>query len=301
MNISAHDSIMDNQDKAQWFVLRAIFKKELTVRDALRKAGLQVYVPLCYRIEIVRGRKIPRLVPAITELVFVYGTEDAIAEAKSKIRCTCYWLTRPIRGQKRQEKVRVRDNDMDNFIRITQQAETNIQYLRPEEISLAKGDRIRIHGGALDGIEGTLLRVKGRRDKQLVVTIPDLAVVAVSVHPEVIEIISQRSMATPAILSDSKELIRLSTSMLSCPPDQEGSPHEWNLLHREIQRLYQSLLPHHGIIPSIEGQLSLALLLAERALNVVNKTTIERCQVATQHMRPSKLKNQILVELESSK
>lgn len=283
-----------------WFVLRAVFKKELTVRDALRRSGLRCYVPMRYRIETQSGHKVRRLVPAITELVFVYGTEEDIKQAKGKLRETCYWLTRPVLGKSRREKVVVSDRDMKNFIRITEQTEREVTYFRPDEVSLVKGDRIRIHGGAFDGVEGVLLKVKGKREKQLVVSIPDLAVAAVSIKPDVIEVVSQQRPSSNNILGDAKELIRLSTTMLTSPPDKDFSRHEWDLLYREIQGLYQSLLPRKGYIPSTEAQLSLSLLLAERALGPVTATTLQRCRTAASRLRPSKLRDQLLDEIKKN-
>lgn len=283
-----------------WFVLRAIFKKELSVRDALRRSGLHCYVPMCYRVETQQGHKLRRLVPAITELVFVHGTEEQISEAKAKLRETCYWFTKPVLGKNRREKITVSDRDMENFIRITEQTERAVNYFRPDELSLAKGDCIRIHGGAFDGVEGILLKVKGKREKQLVVSIPDLAVAAVSVKPDVVEVVSQQRPASHNILGDVKELIRLSTTMLTSPPDKDTSRHEWNLMNREIQALYNSLLPRKGYVAATEAQLSLALLLAERVLGNISNTTLQRCHDAASSLRPSKLREQLLDEIKKN-
>lgn len=284
----------------RWFVLRAIFKKERAVRDALRRDGIRCYIPMRFHIETQCGHKLRRLVPAITELVFVHGTEEQISEAKAKLRETCYWLTKPVLGKKRREKVIVSDRDMENFIRITEQTERAVTYFRPDEVSLAKGDCIRIHGGAFDGVEGVLIKVKGKREKQLVVSIPDLAVAAVSVKPDVVEVVSQQRPASHNILSDTKELIRLSTTMLTSPPDKDTSRHEWDLLYREIQGFYQSLQPRKGYIPSTEAQLSLSLLLAERVLGSVNESTLQRCRTAASRLRPSKLRDQLFDEIKKN-
>lgn len=280
-----------------WFVLRAIYKKEIAVRDTLRRMRLRCYVPMCYRVEIQNNRKVRRLVPAITELVFVHGTEEQVSIAKAKLRETCYWLTRPVLGKERREKIIINDSDMERFIRVTEQTERAVTYFRPDEIVLSKGDRIRIHGGAFDGVEGILIKVKGKREKQLVVSIPDLAVAAVGVKPDIVEVVSEQRPASQNILGDAKELIRLSTTMLTSPPDKETSRHEWDLLYREIQALYQSLLPRKGYIAATEAQLSLSLLLAERALYSVTDTTIQRCRTAVSRLRLSKLREQLLDEI----
>ena len=291
---------MTSEEPKQWYVLRAIFRKEEAVRDQLRRKGFRCYVPMCYRVDSLNGQKVRHLVPVISELVFVYATYKAINDFKMRSKYTVYWLTRPVQGRDQREKIIVSDHDMDNFIRITEQTERAVMYFRPDEISLAKGDCIRIHGGAFDGVEGVLMKVKGKREKQLVVSIPDLAVAAVSVKPDVVEVITQQREASHNVLGDAKELIRLSTTMLTSPPDKETSRHEWDLLYREIQGLYQSLLSRKGYIAATEAQLSLSLLLAEKVMNSVRESTFQRCRTAASHLRPSKLRDQLLVELKKN-
>ena len=285
---------------SHWYVLRAIFHKEEIVRDKLRREGFRCYVPMCYRVDSLNGHKVRHLVPAIHELVFVRATYEAICDFKLRSKETVYWLTRPVQGKTHREKIIVSDRDMDNFIRITEQTERNVTYFRPDEISLTKGDRIRIHGGAFDGVEGVLMKVKGKREKQLIVSISDLAIAAVSVKPDVVEVITQQREASHNVLGDAKELIRLSTTMLTSPPDKETSRHEWDLLYREIQGLYQSLLPRKGYIASTEAQLSLSLLLAERGLGSVTESTLQRCHNAASRLRPSKLREQLLDEIKKN-
>ena len=288
--------VMDNT--VRWYVLRAVFRSEQKVRDALRRAGIRCYVPLCYRVDTIQGHKVRRLVPAITDLVFVHATVETISEFKLHSKDTVYWLTKPLANK--HEKIVVPDKAMDDFIRITQQNEQTVTYFRPEEIQLDKGDRIRIHGGAFDGVEGVMMKVKGKRVKQLLVSIPDLAVAAVSVKPDVVEVVSQQRPASRDILGDAKELIRLATTMLTSPPDKETSRHEWDLLYREIVGLYESLMPRKGYIASTEAQLSLALLLAEHVMGCITESTLQRCCTAASRLRPSKLREQLFEVLKKN-
>ena len=287
---------MTSNDSPHWYVLRAVFHKEIAVRDGLRRAGLHCYVPMHYKVAMMKGHKVRRLVPAISELVFVHASAESISDYKLHSKDMVYWLTKP-KGERR-EKIIVPDKAMEDFIRVTQEAEMSVTYFRPEELNLNKGDHILIHGGPFDGVEGVLLKVKGKREKQLVVSIPDLAVAAVSVCPDVVEVVSPQPALSCNIISDARELIRLSTSMLTSPPNKSTMRHEWNLLHREIQGLYQSLLPRKGYIASTDAHISLALLLAERALDAVTDTTLQRCHAAADRLRPSKLREQLLKELE---
>lgn len=281
-----------------WYVLRALYRSELKVRDGLRRNGFRAYVPMRWKVLTIRGRKDYRLVPAVSELVFVYGNADDIGIYKNRCKDTVYWMMTECSGQR--DKMVVPDKAMNDFIRITEQSELDVTYFRPDELRLRKGDRVRIHGGSFDGVEGVLLKIKGKREKQLVVTIPDLAVAAVCIKPEIVEVVDQLCVPSRDVLGDAKELIRLSVTMLTSPPDKEISRHEWDLLYREIQSLYQSLLPRKGYIAAVEAQLSLSLLLAERVLDSLTDSTIQRCRIAAFHLRPSKLRNQLLDELKKN-
>lgn len=205
-----------------WYVLRTVFRKELAVRDSLRQRGIHCYVPLRYLVEQQHGHKVRRLVPAVPSLVFVHGTVEAVSLAKHSFRETVYWLTRPVMYQEQREKVIVPDKAMEDFIRVTQQAEAEVTYFRPDEVSLSKGEHIRIHGGVFDGVEGVLLKVKGKRSRQLVVTIPDLAVAAVTITPDVVEVksrLTSQSSHLPSVDVTAKRLIVLAEQLLTAPPD----------------------------------------------------------------------------------
>lgn len=262
-----------NKSGKHWFVLRAMFHKEIKVRDSLRRAGFHCYVPMTYRLVIENNHKIRRLAPAVSELVFVYANATDINDFKIHSKDLFYWLTMP-KGNRR-EKILVPDKAMQDFIRITQQKERTVTYFRPEELRLCKGDHILIHGGPFDGVEGVLLKVKGKCEKHLLVSIPNLVAAAVSIKPDIVELISQNIEPSQNLQYDARELIRLSTQMLTAAPDRTSQATEYDLLYHEIHRLFVSLLPLKGYLPAVEGELSLALLMGEKVLNgrVLSDTT----------------------------
>lgn len=271
----------DSTDK-HWYVLRAIFKKEIAVRDGLRRAGFHCYVPMDYRLETVQGRKVRRLIPAVTELVFVYANEEAINDYKLHSKETVYWVTRP-HGHKH-VKITVPDKAMEDFIRVTQQMELSITYFRPDELILNKGDRILIHGGPFDGIEGVMMKVKGKREKQLIVSIPHLAAAAVTIMPDMVELISKTKTTSRNCQQDTRELIHLSTQMLTAAPDRVSQAMEYDMMYQTIRRLYKSLLPIRGYLPALEGELSLALLMAEDVTDVITPQTRDRFKKALSNL-----------------
>lgn len=84
----------------------------------------------------------------------------------------------------------VPDEQMENFIKITSLREETTVYHKPEDIDIQKGMRVCIHGGKFDGVKGVFMRVKGKRDRRVVVMLEGVMAVSAEVHPDLVEIIS---------------------------------------------------------------------------------------------------------------
>lgn len=76
-------------------------------------------------------------------------------------------------------------------MRVCRTNDEHLIYLKPEEINLSKGTRVRILGGIFNGVEGIFVKVKGKRNRRVVVLIDHVSAIAVSeVSPDLIEIIN---------------------------------------------------------------------------------------------------------------
>lgn len=241
-----------------------------------------------YQVDTVKNRKIRRLVPAMHNLVFVHATQEAINDFKLRSKYSIFWLTIPKDGHPH-EKMVVPDKAMEDFIRVTQQNEQTVTFFRPEELNLNKGDHILIHGGVFDGVEGILLKVKGKRDRQLVVSIPGITAAAVSIRPEIVEVVSKKIAPSHNLQTDSRELIRLSTRMLTAPPDHHTQTTEYDMLLYEVSLLYESLKSLKGFVPSVEGELALSLIMAEQVLGQRQSETEQRFIKALLKQKPQSL------------
>ena len=81
---------------------------------------------------------------------------------------------------------------MESFIKVTGSLSEGILFFSPDEINLSKGVRVRIHGGQFDGLEGTFVKVKGARDKRVVVDISGVIVVATcTLKCDLVEVLDQ--------------------------------------------------------------------------------------------------------------
>ena len=132
------------------------------------------------RYEIVKNRyggKSKELVPAVSNLLFAYSTQEELQQVKTGVKYLQYKV-RPERGKN--VPIIVPDNQMEQFITICKNYNEQLSYFTAEEIDLKAGQRIKVIGGEFDGLEGYFVKIKGKRNKRIVVHLPDLVSVALT-------------------------------------------------------------------------------------------------------------------------
>lgn len=182
---------MKDQSEKKWYVLRDLKRTNAQIRayqmlQTLPDLHLEVFTPLVQRTVIRSGKKVLTEVPFINDLLFVYESQSILDPIIADIRTLQY---RYVRGGKQNEPMTVRNEEMERFIALVQ-SRASIRYYKPEEITPSMyGRRIRIEGGALDGIEGLLMTIRGSKVKRLVVQLEGLLAAGVEVNPEYIQFI----------------------------------------------------------------------------------------------------------------
>ncbi len=174
-----------NKESEVWFAMRATHRRELEAMHLLEKANFGCFIPMQYKISIRRGRKVRALVPVIRNLVFVHARPSEVQRFKSQITYLQY-ITDTRSGQ----KIIIPDHDMQRFIAVAGTYNDHLLYFQPEELNLSKGTKVRITGGDFEGQEGVFLKVKGVRDRRVVIAIQGIIAVALAtIHPDLIEVI----------------------------------------------------------------------------------------------------------------
>ena len=70
-----------------------------------------------------------------------------------------------------------------------------MNFFKPEELldekkrKIVKGQRVKVHGGPFNEVEGFFMKVEKKRGRQLVVIIPDLLAVSAVIDPDYLEIL----------------------------------------------------------------------------------------------------------------
>ena len=171
----------------QWFAMRATYRRELVARDYLISKGMEVFVPMKRVVKVVRGIKRKMTEPAINSLIFVYAQKEELQAAKFGVKYLQY-ITRKEEG--RNIPIVVPEQQMEQFIMVVQDDTVDKTFFTPDEVDLALGTRVRVHGGVFDGLEGVLAKIKGKRKKQFFINLDGLvAVNTIIENVELIEVV----------------------------------------------------------------------------------------------------------------
>ena len=290
---------MSVQQPVRWYVVGSVGRnRELQIRDEARRHGYEAFVPLHYDIQSAKGREQRKLVPAIRGLVFVKGTLD---EVKSYASCSSLGVfLRKSSFSRREDYLSVSPVAMENFIAVTEHHEEHVTYFSPSEITLREGDRIRVRGGLYDGREGVIMRVKGKRRRHFVVSIPGILIAAVEMTPDLIELSSgsspssqpssvSRRVSSKEMDADKHELFTTARRLLFEIPDKYQHEAEYYLLLSNLRRLYARVSTYKSYTPVAEAELALSLYLASVKLGQEVDPATNRLRAALSSLRPNSL------------
>ena len=169
-----------------WFVLRVSYSRELKIKAILDEKGIQTFVPMVYRKQTVDGKTRKKLVPAVSNLCFVYwhrqGIDNFIAGYGEKSPVHYYWdrtVDRPMT---------VPDKAMDNFIKVASCLDEDLIYITEISDKLREGQSVKVKSGSFAGVTGKIVRI--RKSRRILVELPGmLAVASTYVSPENVEIL----------------------------------------------------------------------------------------------------------------
>lgn len=173
-------------DAKHWFAMRVTYSREVKMKQLLEEQGIECFIPMRYQTKVIRGKKAKILKPVIHNLLFAHATSTKLHEVKKCYDYLQYMINRE------HKKIIVPDAQMQTFIAVTGTYDDQLIWIDPGNLNLAKGTRVRITAGDFEGQEGVFVKVKGARDKRVVIAIQGVIAVAMAtLHPSLIEVIKE--------------------------------------------------------------------------------------------------------------
>lgn len=174
-----------NRNNDLWFAMRVTYRREFKVKKILDDAGIENYLPVHETLRLKYHRKVKETVPVVRGLIFVRTSQPVLQEIKTGLPFLQYII-----NKRTGDKIVVPDAQMSRFIAVTSTGNEKLLYFADNELNLTKGTRVRVTGGEFEGYEGIFLKVKGARDRRVVIEIEGVVAVALTtISPELIEVI----------------------------------------------------------------------------------------------------------------
>jgi hypothetical protein len=148
-------------DDSRWYALRAFRNMTQPLMREVQEAGHRVFYAGC-----------------LSNIFFVKCPVEWLKEFKRSHLEDCLIYA----DTTKKEPAPIRDQDMENFILITSVQYDNpaLEVLEPD-VKYTMGEKVRVTQGVYKGAIGTVKRI--RKDRKLLVSIPGVAVVAISHIP----------------------------------------------------------------------------------------------------------------------
>lgn len=284
-------SLKDNTDKAKWYVLTVSFRKETAIQRELTSLGFEAYLPMRYQIRKINGNDIRLFEPAIYGMVFVKGDKDNLI---NYLHQSQYKKYTHLKSQKltngTTEDIIIKDNDMVSFQRLNNVQGSDLTYYSPEQLHIEKGSKVKIMEGPFEGITGTVQRLPGKRGQYLIVSLPNVAIAAVSIKPKYIQPIEKTIAKSKDVVKDSRMLIRKAISVLigTASKDKVNYKEETK---EEIKQIHLSLQDCKTYLPNDKAH----WLLANYAYQIINKEETEEDAAQLRNILNSLKPNNLII------
>lgn len=176
----------------QWFVLRVSYGRIDKAKTFVEAKGLECYVPLRYKEVRKQGKKRIITSPFLPSFFFVHATAEQIEAllhdnkvvANESRSLLSYYFDHTIHLQNNPDRnppLTIRDEAMNNFIRLTSIKNPHIIPVTSNNIQFKLGDNVVVTEGEFKGIHGRVARIAGQQ--RVIVELFDECLVATAYVP----------------------------------------------------------------------------------------------------------------------
>ena len=177
----------------QWFVLRVSYGRIDKAKTYVEAKGLECYVPLQYKEVRKQGKKRIITTPLLPSLIFVHASAEQVEAllhdnkvvANESRSLLSYYFDHTIHLQdnpNRNPPLIIRDEAMNNFIRLTSVKNPHIIPVTSNNIQFKLGDNVVVTEGEFKGVHGRVARIAGQQ--RVIVELFDECLVATAYVPK---------------------------------------------------------------------------------------------------------------------
>ena len=177
----------------QWFVLRVSYGRIDKAKTFVEAKGLECYVPLQYKEVRKQGKKRIITTPLLPSLIFVHAAAEQVEAllhdnkvmANESRSLLSYNFNHTINRQgnpDRNPPLIIRDEAMNNFIRLTSIKNPHIIHVTSNNIQFKLGDMVVVTEGEFKGVHGRVARIAGQQ--RVIVELFDECLVATAYVPK---------------------------------------------------------------------------------------------------------------------
>ena len=177
----------------QWFVLRVSYGRIIKAKAFVEAKGLECYVPLRYKEARKQGKKRIITEPLLPSFLFVHATaeqaeallHDNKVVANESRALLSYYFNHTIHRQDNPDRnppLTIRDEAMNNFIRLTSIKNPHIIPVTSNSIQFKLGDNVVVTVGEFKGVHGRVARIAGQQ--RVIVELFDGCLVATAYVPK---------------------------------------------------------------------------------------------------------------------
>lgn len=152
-------------ENKQWFVLRVTYGRVLKAKALVEAKGLECYVPLQYKHINKNGKKRIVIAPLLPSFLFVYATTaqvesllyEIMISSEGNRKLLSYYFDHTICRQDNPDRnppLTIRNDAMDNFIRLTSIKNPHIIPVTTEIIQYKLGDMVIVTDGDFKDVHG---------------------------------------------------------------------------------------------------------------------------------------------------
>ena len=197
----------------QWFVLRVSYGRIDKAKTFVEAKGLECYVPLQYKEVRKQGKKRIITTPLLPSLIFVHASEEQVEAllhdnkvvANESRALLSYYFNHTIHRQDNPDRnppLIIRDEAMNNFIRLTSIKNPHIIPVTSNSIQFKLGDNVVVIEGEFKGVHGRVARIAGQQ--RVVVELFDGCLVATAYVPKE----AMRKNITQVVIATKLNMIR---------------------------------------------------------------------------------------------